>query len=47
MQYASAIIAKAREDQCTKALVDERELDYKLGILDTFELAQFNASHTT
>lgn len=39
-QYGIAVIEKVLESNCTRAICDERELRYKLGTFDTFELAQ-------
>jgi hypothetical protein len=39
-KYMAAIVAKAIESESKKILCDERQLEYAVSILDTFELAE-------
>jgi len=39
-QYSMAILEAALANNSTRILCDETELEYKLGIIDTFELAR-------
>lgn len=41
--YGRAVMAACNEHQCTHILADERGLDYRLGTLDTYELAKYYA----
>jgi hypothetical protein len=43
--YAADIIETGVKSGCSKALIDERNLKYKLGTIDTFQLAEFTASN--
>jgi hypothetical protein len=40
-RYGQALIAEAMAAGCRDVLVDETELVYSLGVLDTYELARF------
>jgi len=40
MSYAHAILTHSIENECTEVLCDERELEYSLSVIDTFELAE-------
>ena len=42
-QYAHTVASTAEELKCTGILCDERNLKYRLGTLDTFDLARFVA----
>jgi len=42
--YAASIIEVAKENQTQNVLLDERELEYRLGTVDTYQLAEFTAS---
>lgn len=44
-QYASQIIETGVKSGCKKALIDERNLIYKLGTVDTYQLAEFTAEY--
>ncbi|NTW48619.1 MAG: hypothetical protein HGB19_02575 [Chlorobiales bacterium] len=39
-QYGMAVIEATIQNGCVRVLCDERNLQYKLGTIDTFELAQ-------
>ena len=41
--YGLAIMEKAIAHQCTQVLCDERQLEYRLNTVDTYELAAFIA----
>lgn len=43
--YAGAIIETGLKSGCEKLLLDEKNLIYKLGTTDTFQLADFAATH--
>lgn len=40
MAYGQAVIAEAFRHRCRRILCDERELEYRLSVLDTYALAQ-------
>lgn len=42
-RYGVAVLEKARLQNCTRILCDERELEYAIGTLDTYEYARFLA----
>jgi hypothetical protein len=42
--YGQAVINACREHQCTHVLADERQLEYRLTTLDTYELAKYYLS---
>lgn len=44
-QYALALISACVEAQVTHALCDERQLEYRLGTVDTFKAAEFLATN--
>ena len=41
--YGEAIMAEATKHGCTRILVDERQLEYRLSTVDTYELANYYA----
>lgn len=43
--YSLAVVETAIEHRCTRVLCDERELEYRLSTMDTFELANQIAAH--
>ena len=43
--YGMAVIGAAVEHQVTRILCDERELEYRLGTMDTFQAAKFLADY--
>jgi len=38
--YGMAVLEASLEHQCTRVLCDERDLEYRLGTIDTFQLAE-------
>lgn len=38
--YGMAVLGACLENQCTRVLCDERELEYRLSTIDTFQLAE-------
>lgn len=45
LNYNRAVLAAVHKYEADRVLSDERELEYRLGTLDTFELAKFAAEH--
>lgn len=41
MEYGKAVVDKAQAMQCTRILCDEREMEYRLNTIDTYEYAKF------
>ncbi len=42
--YAASVIEVGLKSGCRKALLDERQLEYRLGTIDTFQLAEYTAA---
>lgn len=40
-EYGMAVLSAAISNNCTRAIIDESGLEYRLGKIDTFELANF------
>ncbi len=40
IDYGMAVLKACLENQCTRVLCDERELEYRLGTVDTYQLAE-------
>jgi len=41
--YSKSVMDKARELKCNKVICDERNLEYRLSMVDTYKLAEFLA----
>jgi hypothetical protein len=44
-EYGKGVVEACRAAGCVRVLCDERELEYKLGAVDTFESAAFIAEY--
>lgn len=46
-KYSEAVISEAIKHQCKKIFCDERNLDYSISVIDTYQLAEDASKHAS